>query len=276
MVVEMRAVNHRFAEVTMRVPREWMSLEERVRRLVLSQIGRGRVEIYVTVSAESDAADATVYVNQSLLSAALRLLRDVSVSAQVDFEQPSIGELLALPGLFVTTEAPGWPADGQELFIDTVNGALQELTLMRRKEGEYLATHLEARLCDLDECIAHVASRAPAVAQLLRNRLMERLQEVLGEFKVDASRIALETAIFAEKTSIEEEVQRLHSHVRQFRRLLSGDESAVGRKLDFLLQEMHREVNTIGAKSGDLEISDSVLAAKHAIEQLREQAQNVE
>ncbi len=276
MVVEMRAVNHRFAEVALRVPREWMSVEESIRKLVLSQVGRGRVEVFAAVRVESDAADATVRVNQGLLSAALRLLRDVSVSAQVDFEQPHIGELLALPGLFVATEAAQWPADGGELFIDAVNRALQELTQMRRKEGEYLATHLEERLRDLDECIERITLRAPAAAQLFRSRLRERLQEVLGEFQVDASRIALETAIFAEKTSIEEEVARLRSHMLQFRRLLRGDEGAVGRKLDFLLQEMHREVNTIGAKSGDLEISDAVLAAKHAVEQLREQAQNVE
>ena len=276
MVVEMRSVNHRFAEVVLRMPREWMGLEERVRKMVLAQIGRGRVEVFVTVGVDADAAETMVSVNQGLLTAALHLLRDVSASAQVDFEQPSIGALLALPGLFVATEAPGWPKDGQELFIDTVNFALQELTQMRRKEGEYLVTHLEARLRDLDECLLHIAARAPAVAQLFRSRLKERLQEVLGEFQVDAGRIAIETAIFAEKTSIEEEVQRLHSHVQQFRSLLPGTEGAVGRRLDFLLQEMHREANTIGAKAVDLDISDGVLAAKHAIEQLREQAQNVE
>ncbi|WP_109430860.1 YicC/YloC family endoribonuclease [Sulfoacidibacillus thermotolerans] len=276
LLVEMRSVNHRFAEVVVRLPREWMELEERVRKLVQAEIARGRVEVYITVTTSAAANAIGVEVDRDLLARALRLIHEVSVASEVDFEPPSIGDLLAIPGLFRTREDDLLSVqEVEEPLFATVKTALSQLLGIRQAEGKHLTQHLEQRLQELSRVVLLMEQRAPQTVQLLRDKLLERLRQLL-QGEVDATRVALEVAIAAERTSVEEEIERLKSHIMQFRKLVESQELAVGRRLDFLLQEMNREVNTIGSKCADLAMTDAVLLAKHGIEQMREQVQNAE
>ncbi|MCI0184177.1 hypothetical protein MM817_02472 [Acidibacillus sp. S0AB] len=275
LLVEMRAVNHRFAEVIVRMPREWMGMEERVRKLVGSVVARGRVEVFISVPTLSHVDSSAIEVDRELLSRALKLIREVSVGSEVDFEPPSIGALLAIPGLFRQKEQEIDASAIEEALFETVGTALLQLQHAREVEGKHVTEHVSTRLRELLRTVLHMQKRAPELVDGLRDKLTFRLQQLLLS-DVAPERIALEVAIAAEKTSVEEETERLKSHVEQFLKLMHSEERAVGRRLDFLLQEMNREVNTIGSKCSDLEMTDAVLLSKHGIEQMREQVQNIE
>ncbi len=275
LLVEMRAMNHRFTEVIIRLPREWMEIEDRVRKLVAAQVARGRVEVFISMTAIFTAGSSGIDIDRELLARALRLMHEVSMASEVDFEPPSIGDLLAIPGLFRVKDDVLQLKEVEEFLLAGVHSALSQLLDARKAEGEHLATHLQQRLDELERVVLQMEQRAPQTVELLREKLKERLQQLLLS-EIDPARVALEVAIAAERTSIEEEIERLKSHVSQFYTLISNLEKSVGRRLDFLLQEMNREINTIGSKCADLVMTDAVLLSKHGIEQMREQAQNIE
>ncbi len=274
--VEVRSVNHRFAEVIVRMPREWMSLEEKAREMVLSHFYRGRIELFVTVTSTENRVQRVVEVDRELLFKALRVLKEVSIMSQLDFEPPSLGQLLAIPGLFIAVEAPFAPSTLDDRILLTISQGLQDLAEMRRKEGSRLQTFLTDRLSDLENECKRLVDLGSKSVESFRERLTRRMKEMRTASLVDAERIALEIAIVAERTSVEEELARLVSHVEQFRDLIGSPAGPVGRKLDFLLQEMTREVNTVGSKCSDVRMTTAVLESKYIIEQLREQVQNLE
>ncbi|HEV2359286.1 MAG TPA: YicC/YloC family endoribonuclease [bacterium] len=271
--VEIRAVNHRFSEVVVRLPRDLSPLEDRVRGLVQSRVLRGRLDVAIvrddyarrprTVKADVELAKAYV--------AALDGLREtLPVSGGLD-----LSLLLSLPDLVKVEEEKedveaSWPAVERG-----VGAALDRLVAMRDAEGARLAGDLRERLLRIQHLADAIAERAPGVVEDYRARLGRRVAELAGAVAVDPARLATEVAVFADRADITEELTRLRGHLEQSRATLS-ESGAIGRTLEFIVQEMGRETNTIGSKANDLEITRRVIAVKGELESLREQIQNVE
>ncbi len=271
--VELRSLNHRFTEVLVRLPRDLAPLEDRVRALVQRGIQRGRVE--VTVSREnqggrSRAVRADLALAREYQAATRQLKRALRLRGEVTLQH-----VLAFPEVVRLEETR---EDAETLWADlekVVGAALDGLLRMRTEEGGRLAADTRERLDRVEALQGQVLERSQQVVGEYTVRLRQRLAELLGEVPLDEARLAAELALFAERSDITEELTRLGSHLSQFRETMTG-EGAVGRKLEFLLQEMGRETNTVGAKANDLEISRAVIAIKSELESLREQVQNVE
>lgn len=271
--VEIRSVNHRFCDVVVRIPRDLSPLEDRVRAIVQGRVFRGRVDVAVVRddygrrprTVKADATLAKAYVD------ALDGLRQtLSIPGGVD-----LSLLLSLPDLVKIEEEKedveaSWPAVERG-----VTTALDRLIAMRDAEGARLGTDLLERLSRLERLAEAIADRAPRVVEDYHARLGRRAQELAGGVALDPGRLAAEVALFADRSDIAEEVTRFRSHLVQFRATLGGT-GAVGRTLEFIVQEMGRETNTIGSKANDLEITRHVIAVKGELESLREQIQNVE
>lgn len=278
-LVEIRAVNHRYYEFSARLPRTCMYLEEKLKRFLNGQVARGKVEVAVTVT-RPDGKDAQIAVNRSVAEGYVNALRALneqlgeggSLWLEDDIR---LSALLRLPDLFTVTKEQDDEEQVWAVVSDAAAEALQSFIAMRQTEGERLAADLLAKLDGLERMLNQIEEIEPSVAESYRARLFAKLQELLADTQIDQQRILTETAIFAEKTAIDEETVRLHSHIAQFRELLASAEP-VGRKLDFLVQEMNREVNTIGSKAQELKITRLVVDMKSEIEKIREQIQNIE
>lgn len=272
--VEMRSVNSRFGEVLVRLPRDVTPLEDRVRGVVQARVLRGRVE--VTILREDRAVRAiTVRADLELATAYAQALRDLADVLGVA-DAMTLSQVAAFPDVIRVGEAKEdldalWPA-----LASAVEAAAGDLVAMREAEGRRLAEDIEARLARVEALAAGVEERSRAAVHAYAARLRERIAQLLGELPVDEQRLAAEVAIFAERSDVSEEITRLRSHVAQFRADLRNSSGAVGRRLEFVLQEMGREVNTTGAKANDLEITRAVIAMKGELESMREQIQNVE
>ncbi|HZG75381.1 MAG TPA: YicC/YloC family endoribonuclease, partial [Paenibacillus sp.] len=255
-------------------PREWSHLEDRLRRLALSRVKRGRVDIVVAVERAGDAprrADVDWALASAYVDAAKRLAERFGLADAA----PSARELLAAPGVWrVAEDEP--PEDAEARLLECAERALEGLVAMREAEGRYLAADAAAKLAVVGELTGRMRELAPTVAGEYRERLRERIAGALdGVAPVDEQRLAVEIAYFAERSSIDEELTRLASHAAQFAELLASSEP-IGRKLDFLLQEMSREANTIGSKANHAALSALVVDLKAELEKLREQSQNFE
>jgi uncharacterized protein (TIGR00255 family) len=274
-VVELRSLNHRFLELSLNLPKRLWALEDRIRKLIKSRISRGRVEMQLSWDGQGETS-VTLNLDQALVREARAMLEELKTAAGVE-EPLHLQHFLHFSDLIVIKEreAPDleeiWTVISQALLQ-----ALEVLEQMRRTEGAALAADLAGHLAAIRQEVARIAAQAPAIPQLWRERVAARLSEVLQEnLPVDESRLAQEMALLAERRDISEELARLESHLAQFQETLDSAQP-VGRKQEFLLQEMLREVNTIGAKAGDLTISQAVLEIKGALERLREQVQNIE
>ncbi len=272
--VEMRSLNHRFSEVQVRLPRELAPLEERVRTAVQRRIQRGRVEVAIArdgAQPRSRAVRADQTLAREYLAAAADLARELNLRGEV-----TLGQVLAFPDVIRLEEAR---EDAEMIWVDLetiVTGALEGLVGMRAEEGARLAADARGRLDRIEGLLGAVRDRSRLVVVDYAARLRQRLNELLGDVAVDEDRLAAELALFAERSDITEEMTRLGSHLATTRQTLGEPGGAVGRKLEFLLQEMGRETNTIGAKANDLEISRAVITIKSELESLREQVQNIE
>jgi uncharacterized protein (TIGR00255 family) len=271
--VEARTVNHRFLDVALRLPRAAAACEEKLRGLVAARLSRGRVEIAVSVE-QTEEGCRPVKVDRPLARGYREALEELRTDLALPGEV-TLGLLLALPGVVAVEEATDPEALGAPLEEAAV-GALREVVRMREAEGERLRADLALRLGAVGRAVDAIAERAPVVVEEYRARLKERLREVVGEIPVDEARLLQEVALVAERLSIAEEVVRLRSHLSGGSVLLAGEEAAVGRKFEFLLQEMNREINTIGSKGNDVELARQVIAVKAELEKMRELAQNVE
>lgn len=270
--VEVRAVNHKFCEVKVRLPRELAAMELDLVRQVKERLTRGGVEVSVrretargAMAPQVDAALATEYA-LAFREAGQRL----GLPGEV-----TLGQVLAAEGVVTLEERAADLEAARAAATQALGRALDSLTAMRRREGEALGRDLEARLRTLEGWLARVAASAPLSVEQQRARLQERVQELARGHVVDAARLATEVALFADRVDVTEELTRLRSHLTQMQALVAGREPA-GRKMEFLVQEMHREVNTVGAKSQSAEIAAAVVEMKAEIERMREQVQNVE
>ena len=273
---EIKSVNHRYAEVVLRMPREWTCYEDGLRRLVQRHIKRGRIDVYI--SKERDESGTLPYVlNRPVVEAYLKAAGELAKHYGVDAKL-SAKDLLSLPDVLTTPEeaAPAGSADPgwEQVLTEGLEEALIGLLGMREREGKHLAADLGARLQRLEAIHGELVRLAPEVVKEYRTRLKNRLTELL-DGNYGEQRFAMEVAVFADRSNIDEELIRLKSHFEQCRSLLQAYEP-VGRKLDFLIQEMNRETNTIGSKANHLALVNLVVEMKAELEKIREQAANLE
>ncbi len=273
---ELKTVNHRFLDVACRLPKKLSFLDDVVRGVLQRRIRRGHVDVFLNVKREG-ASDVTVRVDQDLAKAYLRAaaeLGELSVPGAVVPREVGLSALLALDGVLAVEDA-GYDEDlVRRLAEDALNGACDRLKEMRTAEGRRLCEDLTFHLDAVEALRREILLRAPEVPAEYRRRLHERIQTLLDD-AVDPTLIAQEVAIFADRCAIDEELSRLESHISQFRTYM-GAQGEVGKKLDFLTQEMNREANTIGSKANDAKIAQLVVELKSEIEKIREQVQNVE
>ena len=273
--VEMRSVNHRFLDVQAKLPREWMALEPMLVGLVRERLGRGRVELFVRRELQGGRrAEVQVDLDlaRSIREAAARMAADLGVADDLCTSQ-----LLATPGVLVTRE-PEADVDRESAVVErALRGALTGLVEMRAVEGQRLAEDVAARLDRIEEIRLGIEELAAEVPVAIKARVERRVGDLLAGSAVapDPDRLAQEAAILGDKAAVDEELTRLASHLSQARALLRVDEP-VGRKLDFLVQELNREANTIGSKSAETSISTLVVDLKSTIEKVREQVANIE
>ena len=271
--VELRSVNSRYFEYSCRVPRTCAFLEDPLKRLVAEQVHRGKVELSLSIQNVS-AADAVVQINWGLAESYCRAMS--SLAERLDIRNDiTVTALTRFPDVLTQSAAP---ADPDALWADVQVVAGQAVTAflqMRAAEGEKLRADVEARLLTVEELVRQIEQGSAGRVQTYTQRLYARLQELLADRNIEESRVLTEAALFADKTAIDEETVRLHSHVAQYRQILTLDEP-IGRKLDFLTQELNREANTIGSKCQDAALTRLVVELKSEIEKIREQIQNIE
>ena len=271
--VELRSVNARFFEYSSRLPRSCAFLEDKLKKLVAAKVSRGKVELSLSIQTVT-AADTVVSVNWSLAQG-YRAALDSLIEKMELKNDVTAGMIARFPEVMTQTAAP---TNEDELWQDVQSVALQAVdafVAMRAAEGEKLKADVARRLDTIEELVAKIEQGSAGRVQAYSDRLYARLQELLGDRSIDESRLVTEAALFADKTAIDEETVRLHSHVAQYREILTLDEP-VGRKLDFLTQELNRESNTIGSKCQDVAITRLVVELKSEIEKIREQIQNIE
>lgn len=271
--IELKSVNHRFLEIVVRTPRNFRSFEERIRKMLQENYQRGRLEVYLNV-VETEGRMRLVKVDKDLALSYDKTLKDLALALHTVYET-DISRLVAFPEVLSVEESEIdldviWGTCAEALRIATAS--FQE---MRRIEGEKLTFDLLQRLDFITEYLQLIAERAPYVVTDYQERLQERIQTLLGEVELDGTRLANEVVYFADRASITEELVRFDSHLAQGRNALRSSDS-VGRRLDFLVQEMNREINTIGSKANDLIIGQQVVSVKSELEKVREQIQNLE
>ena len=273
--VECRSVNHRHLDTSIKLPRVLGAFEADARRLIQAAVQRGRVDVGVALTAAEGAVLNALTVNLAQAREYTEAARQLAEALDLP-DGPTLGWVMGQSGVLSREEqAPLSPDEAWPLLEKALSGALAELIERRRAEGTALAKELAGLASVLESHLETVAQRAPAAVERRATRLRERMQAMLAGADVDPARLASEVAVWADKTDVSEEQARLRAHLAQLATLVAGDEP-VGRTLEFLLQEIHREVNTIGSKADDLEISQAVIAAKSALEKMREQVANVE
>lgn len=271
-VVEMKSVNNRFRDLNLRVPREYLVLEPRITSVVRDRIQRGRLDLFVRRSAIESGQ--TVVADAILAERYLRAMQDVAKRLQRPDEPLPLALILQQPGVLSPAEPEGDALSEWNLVETAIEAALVDLLEMRAREGAALRRDLRHHLDEIEAHWAAVQQSSTGIGDRLRQRLEERLGRLLGD-KIDPIRLAQEAAILADKADVAEELARILSHCRQFSEALIADEP-VGRKLEFLVQELNREINTIGSKAAELPISARVVEMKSVLERIKEQSANVE
>jgi uncharacterized protein (TIGR00255 family) len=272
--VEIRSVNHRYRDLVLRVPRNQQPLEEGFRAMISSRVSRGRIEASFQIEMTGEAPLYDVEINLPLADSYLQAFRQLADRAGVG-QAMRLESFLSMKDVFVIKPRTEDMDMAREGFTAALNEALDGLEKMRAREGEAIRNDFEERLNRLEAYVEAVHARAPELPEAYRKRLSDRVANLLEGGDVDPARLAQEVAFLAERSDITEEIVRTRSHLKQFRKYISGDE-AVGRRLDFLIQEINREVNTLGTKASDTAISQIAVEMKAELEKLREQVQNVE
>jgi uncharacterized protein (TIGR00255 family) len=274
-VIEIKSLNHRYQEIALRMPGFLFSLEPAVKKLIAARISRGRVEVVIRFESDGSLQNGSkLKLNLPLIRNYYQILKQIKEEFSLT-EDISLAAMTSFRDAFVAAEEEENLAEIWEMLVPVLDEAMVTLTAMREKEGVALRQDLMDRLAIIKTCLGDISLRAPRVVIDYRKRMSERVREFSEGIDVDDIRLAQEVAMLAEKSDITEEIVRLESHIKQFHDLMDIQE-AVGRKVDFLIQEMNREINTIGSKSSDSEISRQVIEIKSELSKLREQVQNIE
>ena len=278
--VELKSVNNRYLDCTVKMPRMFAAFEEPLKSTVQKNISRGKVDVYISIDS-SNADDVEIKVNRSLAEAYITALKDLAdeyglpVSTFNGSSKLSVLELVRFPDVL---KAEKREADQEELLLSisaVLENALQSFNDMRTREGERLKADISARIAEIRRLTEMAEEISPKTVAEYTKKLELRMQQVLQSTEVDEARILTEAAIFAERVAINEEVVRLKSHTEQLKEMLESRDP-IGRKMDFLVQELNREANTIGSKGNNAEMARIIVDMKAEIEKIREQAQNIE
>lgn len=278
-LVEIRSVNHRYYEYSSRIPRSYSYIDDKLKALLKTGISRGKVEVSVSINT-IEGKDTVIAVNKAVAEGYVNALRSLNEEMGSNGstwleDDLKLSKLIKLPDIFNIQKTPD---DEEQVWNDVSEvtaEALEKFVSMRQTEGERLRNDVIEKSDAILEMVAKVEELSPQTVENYRNRLFKKLSEVLEDKNIDEQRIVTEAAIFSEKIAVDEETVRLRSHISQLRSMLDSDET-VGRKLDFIVQEMNREVNTIGSKAQDLNVTRIVVDMKAEIEKIREQIQNIE
>ncbi|NLZ47111.1 MAG: YicC family protein [Clostridiales bacterium] len=272
-LVEIRSVNHRYYEFSSRTPRAYGYLEEKLKSFLNGKISRGKVEVLVSIF-NQEGTDACIEVNKTIAKEYVEALRDAGAELGLK-DDLALSNIMRLQDIFTVKKVTESEEEIWNAVKQVAEVALNKFVIMREVEGGKMKEDISSRLDFIEKTVGEIEARSPNVTEAYRERLINKLKDVLADQNIDESRLITEAAIFAEKTAVDEETVRLRSHIDQFRKLIEIKEP-VGRKLDFLVQEMNREVNTTGSKCQDLTITKMVVDLKSEIEKIREQIQNIE
>ncbi len=273
LTVEIKTVNNRYLDVSVKSPRIFIACEDVIRSAVREKLTRGHADVFISLSDKREK-QRTLYLDEGTANAyadAARRVHALFPDAENDF---SVSAILRYPDVIKAEESNAADDECMKALDIALNAALDKLNIMRETEGQKLAFDMLSRVETIEEQVNAVEKRAPLVAENYREKLEAKMKKLLDGVEVDEGRLLTEVALFSDKSNIDEELTRLHSHISQFREICK--ERLVGRKLDFLVQEFNRETNTICSKSNDIEITRTALAMKNEIEKIREQVQNVE
>lgn len=270
--IEFKSVNHRFLDILFKLPRNFQFVEDALRKLIGERITRGHVEVYLSYE-DNRENKTTISINEELAKAYLDA-RTTLVKMGYD-DNLGVAELLKIPDIVKQTATEDDEEIIRTLVVEAGELALDGLIAMRRTEGKKLIEDLKNKLTVIESEVQAIATRAPLVASVYREKLIARVSEALQGSEIDEQRIAQEVTFFIDKSNIDEELTRLRGHIAHYAEIMEVDEP-IGKKLDFLTQETNREVNTIGSKSNDAIITKSVLFLKNQVEMVREQVQNLE
>ena len=271
--IELKSVNNRFLDCSVRMPRSLLFAEDRVKAVVQEHISRGKVDVFVNVGTSQDEG-VIVKVNELLLRSYVEAVRHIAEEYQLPQELSAIS-LSRYPDVLSVEKKELQQEPMAEAIRELAERALQDFDSMRLREGQKLSEDVLMRLEKIESLVSEVERQAPNTLMEYRKRLEDKLHEVLGASGIEESRILTEAAIFADRIAVDEETVRLRSHISQLRAMIDGG-SPIGRKIDFLVQEFNREANTIGSKCQNKEIAYCVVEIKAEIEKIREQIQNIE
>jgi len=272
-VVEIKSVNNRYNDINIRVPRSCAFLEDKIRTEVAGFTTRGKIDVFVTLEQYVDE-NKVIIADMELAKKYVDKVKEMSEELQIPFDMTG-SKLARVPEVLAIEKSE---ADQDKVWEDVrkiLKGAGEQYNAMREREGQRICEVLKERAACIEKIAAEVVSRMPGIVEEYRERLYAKVTELLGDRTIDEGRILTEVAIFADKVSTDEETDRLASHIEEFRKMLDSKEP-VGRRMDFLIQEMNRETNTIGSKCNDFEVSKMVVEIKAEIEKIREQIQNIE
>ncbi len=272
LVVELKSVNHRFLDLSIKLPRALLFAEDAMKKLISSRVSRGHIDVFTTYSAPKD--QGALSLNKSVAENYVEMSKELSASFGLENDLTA-SSLLRVQGVV----EEGVPTVSEEeilsLVTEATNRALDSLLKMRDTEGKAITADILSKLSEVERLTGVIETRAPFVAAEYKTRLIETVREALSGADYDETRLLTEVALFADKCAIDEELARLHAHIDHYRKILSTEPTA-GRKLDFLTQELNREANTIGSKANDAAIAENVVLLKCEIEKIREQIQNLE
>lgn len=272
-LVEIKSVNHRYYEFSARVPRVYGYIEEKLKVYLQNFISRGKVDIFVTID-NIEGSDEVIRLNNQVAKSYLDALKQLQEQYNLR-NDISVSTVSRYSDIFTVLKSP----ESEERVWGAVkvvaDKCIDEFVEMRTNEGERLKKDIVSRINLIAEVVTIIEERSPKTVEAYREKLLLKMKEVLNDSKYDETRIIMEAAIYADKVSVNEETVRLKSHLSQFELMLKADEP-IGRKLDFLMQEMNREANTIGSKGNDVEIARNVIDVKAELEKIREQIQNIE
>ncbi len=271
--VEIKSVNHRYFEFSLRIPRAYNFLEEKIKSVLSQKISRGKVEVSVMVD-DLNQNSTVVEINREYADAYIKALTDLSKEYKIKNDL-KVSTLANNSEMFKVRRVAATDDVIEAAIMPVLDEAIDSFINMRSVEGERLIKDVTDRTDFILSKVEFVESRSPQTVSAYKEKITQKIKEMLNDNTVDESRILTEVAIFADKVAVSEETVRLRSHIKQFRDLLSSSEP-VGRKLDFIVQEMNREANTIGSKAQDIEIAHTVVDIKSEIEKIREQIQNME
>ncbi len=275
LVAELRAVNNRYLDCTVKMPRSYLFAEDAMKKRVQEKVGRGKVDVFISVT-QTAQDDQKVTVNEGLAKEYIEALKTIwSLGGGYLKDESYPTSVARFPDVLTVEKKEEDPEAVKEQLLETLELALDDFNAMRAREGQRLKEDILSRGETIKALVGKVEAQSPQTVTAYRERLEAKLKETLQNTQIDESRILTEAAIFADKVAVDEETVRLRSHLEQLAELLDGD-GGVGRKLDFLIQEFNREANTIGSKCSDISITKVVVDMKAEIEKIREQDQNLE